>query len=121
MYRYWKLLGNLHKPKLLTAIDRFVPVDRLKSSSLTIHELIAANRHDLDSFPSPLDLKQSSTSLRMIKGVGSGLILAAALAILLSYCSAQHLYTDCRDINYYDHWQLRFNDIHDHVIGYNWQ
>ena len=118
MYRYWKLLGNLHKPKLLIAIDRFVPVDRLKLSSLTIHELTATDRHDLDSFPGPLDLKQS-TSLCIIKGLGSGLILAAALAILLSYCSAQHLYTDYRDINYYDHLQLGFEDIHDQVIGYN--
>ena len=44
--RYWKLLANLHKPKHLTAIDRFVPAFGLKSSSFNIHELIAADMYD---------------------------------------------------------------------------
>ena len=47
----WKLLGSLHKPTRYTAISRFVPIVRLKSSSLNIHELTATDRHELDSFP----------------------------------------------------------------------
>ena len=98
MYRYWKLLESLHKPKRSTAIDWFVPVFGLKSSSLNIHELTAANRYGLDSFPSPLDLGPSSMSLRITEGVGAGLILVAALAAFLSYfCSERHFYTDYGD------------------------
>ena len=89
-----KLLVSLHKPKCSTAIDRFVPVFGLTSSSLNIHELTATDRYDLDNFPSPLDLGPSSMSLRIIKRLGAGQILVAALAVFLSYfCSARHLYT----------------------------
>ena len=77
------------------AIDRFVPVFGLKSSSLNIHQLTAADGHDLDSFPSPLDLGSSPMSLHIVERLGAGLILVATLAIFLSYfCSARHLYTD---------------------------
>ena len=56
-YNCWKLLEHLHKPKCSIAINGFVPV---KLSSLKIHELTAADRYNLDSFPSSLDLKQLS-------------------------------------------------------------
>ena len=120
-YRYQKLLASLHKPKRSTAVDRFVPVFGLTSSSLNIHELTATDRYDLDSFPSPLDLGPSSMSLRIIKRLGTGQILVATLAVFLScFCSARHLYTDqIYRLWRYDHVRSRFNDIHDHVIGYN--
>ena len=65
--RYWKLLGSLYKPKRSIAFNRFVFVVRLKSSLFNIHEVIAADRYNLDSFLSPLDLAQSSVSLHIIE------------------------------------------------------
>ena len=98
-YRCWKLLGSLHKPKRLMAIDGFVPVIRPKSSSLNIHELTAARRYNLDSFPSSLNLEQSSRSLRIIKRLGAEWCLIAALAVFLSsFCDTRHLCTDYGDM-----------------------
>ena len=71
-YRHWKLLTSLHTPKCLMAINRFGPRLGLKSSSLNIHELTAADRYDLDSFPSPLNLGPSSMSLCIIERLGVG-------------------------------------------------
>ena len=71
VYRCWKLLGNLHKPKRSIVIDGFVPVFGPKSSSLSIHERTAADRYNLDSFPSALDLEQSSISLRIVERFGA--------------------------------------------------
>ena len=70
-YRCWKLLEHWHKPKCLIAVDGFVLVFRPKSSSLNIHELIAADRYNLDSFPNSLDLEQSSVSLGIIERLGA--------------------------------------------------
>ena len=53
------------------AIDRFVPVFGLTSSSLNINELTAADWYDLDSFLSPLDLGPSSMRLRIIERLGA--------------------------------------------------
>ena len=65
MYTCWK--ACIIKPKRLIALDRFVPVFGQKLSLLNIHELTVAGRYNLDSFPSSLDLEQSSISLRIIK------------------------------------------------------
>ena len=62
------------------AIDRFVLVFGLTSSSLNIHELTAVDRYDLDSFPSTLDLEPSSMSLHIIERLGAGSISLAMLA-----------------------------------------
>ena len=70
-YRCWKLLGSLHKPKYLIDIDGFVPVFGPKLSSLNIHDLTTAGKYNYDSFPSSLDLEQSSISLRIIKRLGA--------------------------------------------------
>ena len=68
------MLTSLHIPKCSTAIDRFGPLLGLKSSSLNIHVLTAADRYDLDSFPSPLkfNLAPSSMSLHIIERLGIG-------------------------------------------------
>ena len=93
-YRYYKLLGSLHKPKHLIAIDGFVPVFGPKSSSLNIHEVTVTNRYNLESFPSYLNIEQSSISLRIIKRLGAEWCLVATLAVFLSFfCIARRLYT----------------------------
>ena len=53
VYRCWKLLGYLQKPKGSIVINGFVPVFGPKSS-LSIHELTAADKYNLDSFPALL-------------------------------------------------------------------
>ena len=60
------MLECLHKPKCSIVIDGNAPIFRPKLSSLNFHDLTATERHDLDSFPSSLDLEQSSISLRII-------------------------------------------------------
>ena len=71
MYRCWKLLKCLHKPKCSIAIDGFVPVSVQNQVQLNIHKLTAADRYNLGSFSSTLDFKQSSISLRIIKRLGA--------------------------------------------------
>ena len=94
-----ELLGSLHEPKHPIAFDRFIPVFGPRLSLLNIHELTAAERCNLDSFPSSLDLKQSSISLHIIKRQGTEWFLVAALAIFLSsICNAKRLYTDYGDM-----------------------
>ena len=56
-HRCWKLLGSLHKSKRLIAIDGFVPIFGPKLRLLNIHELTAANRYNLDNFPSHVDFE----------------------------------------------------------------
>ena len=106
--RCWKLLECLHKPKRSIAIDGFVPIFGPKSSLLNIHDLTAADRYNLDSFPSSLDLERSSISLR-IKRLGAEWFLVAALAIFLSsFCKTRCLYTVYGDMITCDQVLMRF-------------
>ena len=106
--RCWKLLECLHKPKRSIAIDGFVPIFGPKSSLLNIHDLTAADRYNLDSFPSSLDLERSSISLR-IKRLGAEWFLVAALAIFLSsFCKTRCWYTVYGDMITCDQDLMRF-------------
>ena len=81
--RCWKLLERLHKPKRSIAIDGFVPIFGPKSSLLNIHDLTAADRYNLDSFPSSFDLERSSISLRIIKRLGAEWFFGSCLGRFL--------------------------------------
>ena len=104
--RCWKLLECLHKPKRSIAIYGFVPILGPKSSLLN---LTAADRYNLDSFPSSLDLKRSSISLRIIKRLSAEWFLVAALAVFLSsFCKMRCLYTVYGDMITCDQDLMRF-------------
>ena len=113
MYRCWKLLERLHKAKRSIVYRQICSHFQTKIDLININELHAIDRYNLDSFPSSLDKKQSSVSLRIIKRLGAEWFLVAVLAVFLSSCCN----TRCLYIDYGD--MITSIKIYDHVIGYN--